>query len=195
YVRWVMVRKRDEAAAAPGDLVPQLPSAVDPATLGAACPQIAVRSYDFTLAGSPHRFDSYAVGEKIDHLDGMALEAAEHQLATRLYQNTARVHFNLFAMSKDRFARRLVYGGVVISLARALSFNGLANAFHIAAINGGRHVNPMFAGATVFAWSEVLAKADLPGRNDVGALRLRTVATKDQPCAAFPLKAGGAGDA
>src|SRR5262249_40222259 len=36
YVRWVMVRKRDEAAPAPGDLVPQLPKTVDPATLGSA---------------------------------------------------------------------------------------------------------------------------------------------------------------
>jgi 2-methylfumaryl-CoA hydratase len=78
----------------------------------------------------------------------------------------------------------------VISLARALSFNGLANAFHIAAINGGRHVAPLFAGATVFAWSEVLAKSDLPGRDDVGALRLRTVAAKDHSCADFPLKSG-----
>ena len=41
---------------------------------------------------------------------------------------------------------------------------------------------------TVFAWSEVLAKADLPGREDVGALRLRLVATKDHPGADFPLK-------
>ena len=30
----------------------------------------------------------------------------------------------------------------MISLARSLSFNGLANAFHVAAINGGRHVAP-----------------------------------------------------
>jgi 2-methylfumaryl-CoA hydratase len=46
----------------------------------------------------------------------------------------------------------------------------------------------------VFAWSEVLAKAELPGRHDVGALRLRTVATKDQPCAEFPLKQDAADD-
>ena len=60
----------------------------------------------------------------------------------------------------------------------------------MAAINGGRHVAPLFAGLTVFAWSEVLATAELPGRNDVGALRLRTVATKDRPCADFPYKSG-----
>ena len=194
YVRWVMVRKRDEAAAAPGDLVPRLPKTVDPAAIGGACPQIALHSYDFALAGSAHRFGDYQVGEKIDHLDGVTVEEAEHQMTTRLYQNTARVHFNQFTQSKDRFGRRLIYGGVVISLARAISFNGLANAFHIAAINGGRHVAPLFAGLMVFAWSEVLAKAELPGRTDVGALRLRTIATKDKPCADFPLKAGEADD-
>jgi len=192
YVRWVMVRKRDEAAAAPGDLVPQLPQAVESDGLGEASPIIVVRGYDFALAGSPHRWGDYQVGEMIDHVDGMTVEEAEHQMATRLYQNTARVHFNQFTQSKDRFGRRLIYGGHVISLARALSFNGLGNAYHIAAINGGRHVAPLFAGCTVFAWTEVMAKAELSGRTDVGALRLRTVATKDQPCAEFPLKQDGA---
>jgi 2-methylfumaryl-CoA hydratase len=190
YVRWVMVRKRDEAAAAPGDHVPRLPMALDPKLLGEACPTIDLAAYDFTLAGSAHRFGDYEVGERIDHVDGVTVEEAEHQIATRLYQNTARIHFNQFVEGKGRFGRRLIYGGHVISLARALSFNGLANAFHVAAINGGRHVAPLFAGGTVFAWSEILAKAELPGRNDVGALRLRTVATRDRPCGDFPLRAG-----
>jgi 2-methylfumaryl-CoA hydratase len=190
YVRWVMVRKRDEAAPAPGDHVPRLLVALEPNMLGDACPPIDAGAYDLTLAGGPHRLGDYAPGERIDHVDGMTVEEAEHQIATRLYQNTARVHFNQFTEGQGRFGRRLVYGGHVISLARALSFNGLANAFHIAGINGGRHVAPLFAGATVFAWSEVLAVAELPGRSDIGALRLRTVATKDRPCADFPDKAG-----
>jgi 2-methylfumaryl-CoA hydratase len=194
YVRWVMVRKRDAAAPAPAEHVPRLPDAVTPSTLGDACPRIDVAAYDFALAGSPSRFGDYAVGDKIDHVDGITVEEAEHQIATRLYQNTARIHFNQFVEAKGRFGRRLIYGGHVISLARTLSFNGLANAFHIAGINGGRHVAPLFAGGTVFAWSEVLAKADLPGRDDVGALRLRTVAARDRPCADFPLKAGSEDD-
>jgi len=156
----------------------------------AACPPIDVAAYDTALAGSPYRFDDYKAGERIDHVDGITVEEAEHMIATRLYQNTARVHFNQFIEGKGRFGRRLIYGGHAISLARALSFNGLGNAFHVAAINGGRHVAPLFAGCTVFAWSEVLAAADLPDRKDVGALRLRTIATKDLPCAAFPLKSG-----
>jgi 2-methylfumaryl-CoA hydratase len=188
YVRWVMVNKRDAAAAAPGDHVPRLPTVVDPKVLGEACPPLDIADYDFALAGSANRFGDYDIGEKIDHVDGMTVEDAEAQIATRLYQNTARIHFNQYAESKGRFGRRLIYGGHVISLARALSFNGLANAFHVAAINGGRHVAPLFAGGTVFAWSEVLGKSELPGREDVGALRLRTVATRDRPCADFPLK-------
>jgi 2-methylfumaryl-CoA hydratase len=188
YVRWVMVRKRDEAAEAPGEHVPRLPTALDANLLGDAAPAVDTSAYDNALAGSKFRFNDYATGEKIDHVDGMTVEEAEHQIATRLYQNTARVHFNQFTESQGRFGRRLIYGGHVISLARALSFNGLANAFHIAAINGGRHVAPLFAGDTVFAWSEVLAKSDLPRRSDLGAVRIRTVATKNQPCADFPLK-------
>jgi 2-methylfumaryl-CoA hydratase len=190
YVRWVMVRKRDEAAPPPGDKVPELPKAVEPSALGAACPPIDPAKWDDALAGSPHRFKDYAVGERIDHVDGMTVEEAEHQIATRLYQNTAKVHFDGFAAKDTRFGKRLIYGGQVISLARALSFNGLGNAFHVAAINGGRHTAPLFAGNTVYAWSEILAVAELPGRADVGALRIRTVATKDKPCADFPLRMG-----
>lgn len=186
FVRWVLVRKRDESAAAPQPHLPELSTSVDVAQIGAACPPITLKTWDFDLSGSSHRFGDYAVGERIDHVDGMTVEEAEHQMATRLYQNTAKVHFNQFSEAKGRFGRRLIYGGHVISLARALSFNGLANAFHIAGINGGRHVAPLFAGGTVFAWSEILDKASLPGRTDVGALRVLTRATRDLPCAAYP---------
>ena len=103
YVRWVMVRKRDEAAATPAGKVPDLPTAVPANALGLACPRIDATAYDTALSGSPHRFGDYAAGEKIDHVDGMTVEEAEHKIATRLYQNTARVHFNLFAQAKDRF--------------------------------------------------------------------------------------------
>ncbi len=189
FVRWVMVRKRDEAHPAPVPVVPDLPGEVSVERLGAACPLIDPAKWDAGLSGQPHVWNDYEVGERIDHVDGMTVEEAEHMIATRLYQNTAKVHFNQFTVGQGRFGRRLIYGGHVISIARSLSFNGLANGFHVAAINAGAHVAPLFAGGTVFAWSEVLGKAKLPGRDDVGALRLRLVATKDRPCSDFPLKA------
>jgi len=188
YARWVMVRKRDAASPAPEPVVPDLPAALSPEVIANAVPMLNVAGWDFDLSGATHRWGDYQTGEKIDHVDAMTVEEAEHQIATRLYQNTARVHFNQYSESKGRFGKRLIYGGHVISLARALSFNGLANAFHVAAINGGRHVAPLFSGDTVFAWSEVLDRAELPGRDDVGALRVRLIATKDRPCAEFPYK-------
>ncbi len=188
YTRWVMVRKRDLDSAAPDAVVPELPDRVDPSQLGKAVPQIDTSNYDFELAGSPHRWGDYEAGEKIDHVDGMTVEEAEHQIATRLYQNTAKVHFNQHTEADGRFGRRIIYGGVIISLARALSFNGLNNAFHIAAINGGRHVAPLFAGDTVYAWSEVLERAEIPDRSDIGALRVRQIAVKNHECSKFPFK-------
>lgn len=172
WCRWVMVHKRDTDAPAPDTVLPDLKKALEPADL--IVPEgLDFSSYDFTAAGEPHRFDDYAVGETIDHVDGVTFTDAEHMMATRLWQNTAKVHFNTEARPDGN---RLIYGGHVISMARALSFNGLANAQLIAAINGGSHVAPAFAGDTVYAWSEVLGRAEIS--DSVGALRLRLVATK-----------------
>jgi 2-methylfumaryl-CoA hydratase len=193
FVRWVMLRKRDPSAPAPDPVVPKLAERVDPARLAEAVPELDISGYALALAGGPNRWADYAPGERIDHAEAMTLEEAEHQIATRLYQNTARVHFNQHEQAQGQFKRRLVYGGIIISLARALSFNGLVNAFHIAAINGGRHVAPAFAGDTIYAWSEILDKAEVPLRRDIGALRTRLVAVKDRSCADFPLKTPGGG--
>ena len=173
YVRWVMVRKRDLDAPAPEEVVPDLPKALDVADLHIP-DDLDFSSYDFTLAGEPHRWGDYEVGEKIDHVDGVTIEEAEHMMATRLWQNTAKVHFDTSARPDGS---RLIYGGHVISMARALSFNGLANAQMVVGLNGGAHANPCLSGDTVRAWSEVLDKAETsaPG---VGAIRLRLVATK-----------------
>jgi 2-methylfumaryl-CoA hydratase len=175
WARWVMVHKRDPEAPAPETVVPDLAPAVAAEDL--VVPEgLDFTDYDVVAAGEPHRFDDYTIGETIDHVDGVTLTDPEHVLATRLWQNTAKVHYNTQARPDGA---RLVYGGHIISMARALSFNGLANAQLVAAINAGAHVAPAFAGDTVYAWSEVLDKADTraPG---VGALRLRLVATRDR---------------
>lgn len=172
YVRWVLVRKHRRDVVVPV-AVPELAASVGPEAL--VVPEgLDFTRYDFGLAGEPHRWGDYAVGEVIDHVDAVTVEEAEHMLATRLWQNTAKVHFDV---TQREDGRRLIYGGHLISLARALSFNGLANAQMIVALNAGAHANPCFAGDTVRAWSEVLdrAETEAPG---VGALRLRLVATK-----------------
>jgi 2-methylfumaryl-CoA hydratase len=184
FCRWVMVAKRDLARPAPEPRVPELAPAVAADDL-AVPPGLDFGRYDFALSGEPYRCSDYAPGERIDHGTRVTIAEAEHMIATRMWQNTARVHFDVTAREDGR---RLVYGGHVISLARALSFEGLANAQIVAGINAGTHANPCFAGDTVSAWSEILDRAALEAPS-VGALRIRTVAVR-AGAPAFALRDG-----
>jgi 2-methylfumaryl-CoA hydratase len=182
WVRWVMVHKGDPRAPAPAALIPDLPRVVPPELLRPPA-WLDVSAFDAAATGSARVWDDYQPGERIDHPAGMTLEESDHMLATRLYQNSARVHFDALAMKDSQFGRRLVYGGHVISVCRALAHDGLENALSIAAINAGTHANPVVAGDTLYACSEVLEKWALPGRADLGALRLRLIGLRNLPSA------------
>lgn len=193
WARWVMVAKRSADAPAPPTVVPMLPREVAPQAL--AVPGfLRGENVDTAATGSPDLWDDYEPGERIDHPAGMTVDESDHTLATKLYQNTARVHFDAHLMAAAPLGRRLVYGGHVISVCRALSFDGLENAIAIAAINGGSHTNPTFAGDTLYARSEVLEKWPLPGRADLGALRLRLVGLKNLPPAELDASPGADGN-
>ncbi len=180
WIRWVIVHKRDFSAPVPEPVVPSPPEVVAPESL--AVPSfLAAGRLDPALTGAADRWEDYELGERIDHPSGMTIDESDHTLATKLYQNSARVHFDALAMKESPFGRRLVYGGHVISVCRALSYQGLENAFAIAAINAGSHTNAVVGGDTLYAVSEVRDRWALPGRSDVGALRLRLLGTKNLP--------------
>jgi 2-methylfumaryl-CoA hydratase len=189
YCRWVMVNKRDPSKPTGADDKPNLPRELAPAQLPVPA-TLDLKRYEAWPSGGSAFWDDYQQGEVIDHVDGMTIEESEHTIATRLYQNTAKVHFDAHAAKSSRFGKRLIYGGHIISIARALSFNGLENALGILAWNGGSHANPTFAGDTIYARSEILDKAALPGRSDAGALRVRLTAIKnaDPTRESVPLK-------
>jgi len=187
FVRWVMVPKRQRAAAKGVNTVPQLPSAVTADRLPVPDTMNLQRFPDLAWAfGGTARWDDYAAGERIDHPDAMTIEEADHVQATRLYHNTSQVHFDARGMADSRFGRRIVYGGHVISVALALAQNGFQASLKIAAWNGGAHVAPTFAGDTLRAFTEVVECAEIPGRADVGALRLRLSAVKNVSAAELP---------
>jgi len=176
WARWVMINKRDAGTAAPDTVMPMLPKFVADADI--ISPDSLTPS-GLTVAdtGSDRIWNHYEIGEIVDHPAGITVDESDHTLATKLYQNTARVHFDLHHMSGSRFGRRLVYGGHVISVCRALSFDGIENVISIAAINAGSHLNPTFAGDTLYAKSVVLDKFEL--RPGLGALRLRLIGIKN----------------
>lgn len=181
YVRWVMVEKRDPATPTGAADAPEIPREVSAAELHPP-DGFAATGGDWTWAtGGRFFWEDYEVGEKIEHVDGMTIDETDHTSATRLYQNTAKVHFNAHQMAGSRFGKRLMYGGHVISVAYALAYNGLENVLGILAWNGGTHVSPTFAGDTLYATSEILDKQPLAGRSDVGALRVKLTASKNGP--------------
>ncbi len=140
-------------------------------------PEIKCVNTDST--GGKYFFEDYEAGERLNHPEGITVDNSDHTLATKLYQNNAKVHFNDHMMKSTPMGQRLMYGGIVISMARALSFNGFQNAQWIYAINSGAHANPTYAGDTIYAYTEVIETIDHE-REDIGLLRLRTVAVTNQ---------------
>lgn len=180
FIRWVMVPKRDKDQAKGVNNVPQLPPVVTPDRLPVPDAMNLQRFPDLAWAfGSTARWDDYQIGERLDHPDAMTVEEADHVQATRLYHNTAQVHFDARGATETKFGKRIVYGGHVISVALGLAQNGLNTQLKLAAWNGGSHVAPTFAGDTLRAFTEVVDRAELPSRKDVGALRLRLCAVKN----------------
>ena len=178
WVRWVMVHKNNLNVATPETVVPELPAFVPSHELILPA-HLDARKFDTTLTGSANVWDDYQVGERINHPAGMTISDTDHTLATKLYQNNARLHFDDLIMQHTPFKRRLMYGGHVISVCRALSYEGLENALLISAINGGTHCNPSFGDDTIYTWTEVLDKWKFANKNDIGALRLRMVGIKN----------------
>ena len=126
-IRWVLVNKRDPESPPALDDAPEVPDSVAPEALHVP-DQLDLSAFSADITGGRAWWEEYEPGERIDHVEGMAIEEAEQQIITRLYQNTARAHFNAHALQGTRFGRRVIYGGHIISVARALSFNGLENA-------------------------------------------------------------------
>jgi 2-methylfumaryl-CoA hydratase len=189
WIRWVMVASRADVAGRAAK-VPALPREV-PASQLAVAPALRPLALDPAATGGARCWEDYRPGEVIDHPGGMTVEEADAMTATRLYQNTARVHFDAHGAAATPFGRRLVYVGHVISLCRALSHDGLENAFAIAAIHGGTHAHPTFALDTLRCRHVVLARDELPARRDVGALRLRMLGVKNVALADLPAVAVG----
>jgi len=179
WVRWVMVHKKNLDAPVPETVVPELANVVAAEDLPVPA-ELDAHSFDTAVTGSKRLWEDFEVGERLNHPAGMTVDDSDHTLATKLYQNNAKLHFDGLAMQSTAFGKRLMYGGHVISVCRALSYDGLENALFIAAINAGTHANPSFGGDTFYCWSEVLEKWALPGRDDLGALRLRLVGLKNQ---------------
>ena len=174
--RWVMIHKRNKGEMSGINSVPSF------AKTQAITEEINIpvlKDINTDVTGGDYFFEDYEVGERLNHAEGITIDDSDHTLATKLYQNNAKVHFDDFMMKSTPMGQRLMYGGHVISIARSISFNGLQNAQWIYSINSGAHANPTYAGDTIYAYTEIVETINHK-REDLGLLRLRTVALKNQ---------------
>lgn len=187
FYRWAMVNKREPGVNSGADDAPELPARVATENLHVP-PELDLSKFDPEVTGGRFFWEDYEPGERINHPQGITIEDAEHQMATRLYQNNARVHFNEMLQKKSKLGTRIIYGGYIISTCHAISYDGLENVVRILGFNAGAHANPTVAGDTLFAWTDVLERIDL-GRTDCGAMRLRLVGVKNLDPSEQPIEA------
>ena len=124
-------------------------------------------------------FEDYAVGQVHVHQRGRTVTNYDNYALTHLSMNTAEAHFNLDysrQLLDGRFPERIVAGPCTLSLVVGLTAQDMSeNAFLDVGMSGLRLPNPVFAGDTLHATSEVLERED--DRPDSGLMRYRFSAT------------------
>lgn len=178
FWRWVMIKKRNEGVATQwleNPVVPKLPGQVDAKDLFVN--HDVIPSFRETV--STLKFEDYKVGERVLHFDGQTLNHSDHMSFTRLFQNSAKVHFD----AQLTGGKPLIYGGVPISIGYAMALNGFNNRLGMAAINSGAHVGPVHSNDTLYAFTDVVDSVALDDK--VGALRLRMIVLKNLDPAGF----------
>ena len=109
-------------------------------------------------------YEDLKVGETIVHPRGRTV-SDEHMMWTNFVLNTAQLHFNQ-KMCDDSpgttfDGRRVVYGGIVFAFVAGLASEETEeNAIAQLSYDEGRHLNPVFAGDTLFAESTILSKSE-----------------------------------
>jgi 2-methylfumaryl-CoA hydratase len=126
------------------------------------------------LTNADTYFEDFRPGDTIEHSRGRTV-TDEHIWLTGMLDNTSQVHCNQTLIDRDpaRYlgGRLVVYGGIPFLLCLGLSSPDVAdNSPCDLVYRTGRHTAPIFAGDTVFAATELVAKRDFPGRPDLGIL-------------------------
>ena len=132
-----------------------------------------------SYTGAANYFEDFSVGQRIRHVRGKTVGEFDNQIVTNLVMNTAHSHFNEAAMAASPWGTRLVFGLVTGSMVIGLATQDCAeNALQELRLDGLRFVAPVFHGDTLYAYSEVLATDDAPGRPDAGLVTFRHYGTK-----------------
>ena len=132
------------------------------------------------ITGSGNYFEDFSLGDVYEHARGRTVTDFDNYAMTHLSMNTASVHFNLEASTQlldGRFIERLVPGPFTLALVVGLTSEDMSeNALMDVGLTGLRLTNPVFAGDTLYAKSEILELKASEDRDDVGQMTYKFTA-------------------
>ncbi|MCC7276322.1 MAG: MaoC family dehydratase [Alphaproteobacteria bacterium] len=129
---------------------------------------------------SPGRyFEDFTVGDVYEHRPGRTIAETDNTWFTLLTMNTHPLHFDAAYAAHSEFGRPLVNSALTLSIVTGMSVADVSQ--HAIANLGWTDIKlsaPVFAGDTVYAETEVLAKRPSSSRPHQGIVTVRTRGTK-----------------
>ncbi|MEE8264780.1 MAG: MaoC family dehydratase [Acidiferrobacterales bacterium] len=124
-------------------------------------------------------FEDFNVSDVYEHRPGRTLSEADNTWFTLLTMNTHPLHFDAAYAAKTEFERPLMNSTLTLAMVAGMSVSDLSQK---AIANLGwdkiRLTAPVFAGDTIYAESEVLAKRESKSRPDQGIVTVKTTGKK-----------------
>jgi len=126
-----------------------------------------------SLTGTGNYFEDFVVGDVMRHARGKTMCEQDNVGITLMVLNTADAHFNEDIMQRSAmggrgWTQRVQFGGVTIAMVIGLAMQDTGeNALAELSMDKIRLKSPVFHGDTLYAFTEVLAKADAE-RADAG---------------------------
>lgn len=124
-------------------------------------------------------FEDFTVGDVFEHRPGRTVLEADNTWITLLTMNTHQVHFDSHYTGKTEFKRPLMNSLVTIAIVTGMSVHSTSqNAVANLGWDKVRLTNPVFAGDTLYAESEIIAKRESASRPTQGLVSVHTIGTK-----------------
>jgi acyl dehydratase len=120
-------------------------------------------------------FEDFTVGDQYRHPLGRTITETDNIWFTLLTNNTHQVHFNADYASRTEFKQPLVVSTLTLAIVTGLSVGDVSqNSVANLGWDKVRLPNPVFAGDTIYAESEVLEARASKSRPTNGVVRVRT---------------------
>ncbi|MGW4773477.1 MaoC family dehydratase [Nocardia sp. NPDC004278] len=124
-------------------------------------------------------FEDFTEGERIDHGVARTVTEADNHVFTLLTYNTNMTHTNNEVAARTEFGKPLMNSTFTLAMVTGLTVRDLSeNA--VANLGWGEIeiLNPVFAGDTLYASTEVLSCRASKSRAEAGIVRVRTLGYK-----------------